>query len=221
VVDSQRGVIDKFLGDAILCLFEGADSAQRAVDCGVDILTVVKSINCDGNRPNDQAIQIGIGLHAGSVILGTIGSPNRMDSTVLGLPVNLAKRLEELTRPLGVEMLISDEVANQLPIGHGHRFRKLGEVFVKGCSTPMGIIEVYDQDPPEVRHLKDQIKPILSEGIGLYKSGYLNAALSKFQEAQHLYSQDLPLHLLIHSIRQGLKEGQAVKGMALLDFRLK
>ena len=221
VVDWRRGVIDKFLGDAILCLFEGPDSAQRAVDCGVEILTVVKSINRDGNRPSDQAIQIGIGLHAGPVILGTIGSPQRMDSTVLGLTVNLAKRLEEVTRSLGVEMLISNQVADQLPNGHGHRFRKLGEIFVKGSSTPIGISEVYDQDPPEVRHLKDQIEPILSEGIGLYKSGYLNAALSKFQEAQHLYSQDLPLNLLIHSIHQGLKEGQAVKGMALLDFRSK
>jgi class 3 adenylate cyclase len=221
VVDWRCGVIDKFMGDAILCLFEGSDSAQRAVDCGVDILTVVKSINQDGNRPSDQTIQISIGLHTGPVILGTIGSPKRMDSTVLGLTVNLAKRLEEVTRPLGVEMLISDQVADQLPIGHGHRFRKLGEVFVKGSSAPIGIIEVYDQDPPEVCHLKDQIGPILSEGIGLYKSGYLDAALSKFQEAQHIYPQDLPLHLLIHSIHQGLKEGQAAKGMALLDFRSK
>jgi adenylate cyclase len=221
VVDWRRGVIDKFLGDAILCIFEGDDSAQRAVDCGVDILTVVNSMNRDGIRPGDQAIQIGIGLHTGPVILGTIGSPKRMDSTVLGLTVNLAKRLEEVTRPLNVNMLISDQVAKQLSNRHGHRFRKLGEVFLKGSSTPTSIIEVYDQDPVEVRHLKDQIEPILSEGIGLYKSGDLNAALSKFQEAQRLYSQDLPLHFLIHSIHQSLKEGQAVKGTALLDFRSK
>ncbi len=221
VVDWRRGVIDKFLGDAILCIFEGADSAQRAVDCGVDILTVVKSINREETRPSDQSIQIGIGLHTGPVILGTIGSPKRMDSTVLGLTVNLAKRLEEVTRPLNVDMLISDQVAEQLPDGHGHRFRKLGEVFLKGSSTPISIIEVYDRDPVEVRHLKDQIKPILSEGIELYKSGHLNAALSKFQEAQRLYPQDLPLQLLIRSIHQSLKEGKTVKGMALLDFRSK
>ena len=191
------------------------------MDCGVDILTVVKSINRDENRPSNQSIQIGIGLHTGPVILGTIGSPKRMDSTVLGLTVNLAKRLEEVTRPLNVDMLISDQVAEQLPNGHGHRFRKLGEVFLKGSSTPISITEVYDRDPVEVRHLKDQIQPILSEGIGLYKSGHLNAALSKLQEAQRLYPQDLPLQLLIRSLHQGLKEGQAVKGMALLDFRSK
>lgn len=221
VVDWRRGVIDKFLGDAILCIFEGPDSCQRAVNCGVDILTVVKSINREENRPRDRILQIGIGLHTGPVILGTIGSPKRMDSTVLGLTVNLAKRLEEVTRPLGVDMLISDQVASQLPRGHGHRFRKLGEVYVKGSSTPIGIIEVYDQDPPEVRYLKDQTEPLMSEGISLYQSGYLPDALSKFQEAQRIDSNDLALHLLIHSVKRSIKEGQAVKGTALLDFRSK
>jgi len=221
VVDWRRGVIDKFLGDMILCIFEGDDSAQRAVACGVDILTVVKSINTDKNRPTDQAIQIGIGLHTGPVILGTIGSPKRMDSTVLGLTVNLAKRLEELTRPLGIDMLISDQVANQLPNGHGHRFRKLGEVSVKGSSVPIGAIEVYDQDQPEVRHLKDQIEPIMSEGIELFKAGRLDDAMSNFHRAQVIFPQDLPLRLLMTSLQNALKQGQPLKGSALLDFRTK
>jgi len=221
VVDWRRGVIDKFLGDAVLCIFEGADSAQRAVACGVDILTVVRSINTDENRPSNQTIQIGIGLHTGPVILGTIGSPKRMDSTVLGLAVNLAKRLEELTRPLAVDMIISDQVANQLPNGHGHRLRKLGEVSVKGSSVPIGIVEVYDQDPPEVRDLKERIEPMMSEGIELFKAGRLDDALSKFQEAQLIFPQDLPLRLLVTSLRNALEQGQPVKGAALLDFRSK
>ena len=221
VVDWRRGVIDKFLGDAVLCIFEGADSAQRAVACGVDILTVVRSINTDENRPSNQTIQIGIGLHTGPVILGTIGSPKRMDSTVLGLAVNLAKRLEELTRPLAVDMIISDQVANQLPNGHGHRLRKLGEVSVKGSSVPIGIIEVYDQDPPEVRDLKERIEPMMSEGIELFKVGRLDDALSKFQETQLIFPQDLPLRLLVTSLRNALEQGQPVKGAALLDFRSK
>jgi class 3 adenylate cyclase len=221
VVDWRHGVIDKFLGDAILCIFEGVDAAQRAVDCGVDILTVVKSINADANRPTEQAIQIGIGLHTGPVILGTIGSPKRMDSTVLGLAVNLAKRLEEVTRPLGVEMLISDQVANQLPNGHGHQFRKLGGVSIKGSSTPIGIIEVYDQDPPEVRYLKDQIGPVMSEGIEFVEAGHLDAAMANLKKAQDIFPQDLPLRLLIASLQNSLEQGQTIQGSALLDFRSK
>ena len=221
VVDCQQGVVDKFLGDMILCTFEGKDSAQRAVDCGVDILTVVKSINVDENRPTDQTIEIRIGVHAGPVILGTIGSPKRMDSTVLGLTVNLAKRIEEITRHLGVEMLISEQVANQLSNVHGHKFRKLGKVSIKGSSTPIGMIEVYDQDPPEERHLKDQIEPIMSEGIEFFKAGHLDAAMSNFKKAQVIFPQDLPLHLLMTSLQNALGRGQELQGSALLDFRSK
>jgi adenylate cyclase len=214
-------VIDKFLGDMILCIFEGGDSAQRAVDCGVDILTVVKSLNKDENRPADQTIAVRIGIHAGPVILGTIGSPKRMDSTVLGLTVNLAKRIEEVTRPLGVEMLISEQVADQFSEKHGHKLRKLGEVPVKGSSVPIGIIEVYDQDPPEVRLLKDRIGPILSEGIEFFRAGHLDAAMSNFKRARSIFPQDPPLCLLMNSLQHALEQGRPAKGFALLDFRSK
>ena len=167
----------------------------------------------------DQAVQIRMGLHAGPVILGTIGASDRMDSTVLGLTVNLTKRLEEVTRALGVDMLISDQVANKLPTGHGHRLRRLGEASLKGCSTPVCIIEVYDQDPPEVQNLKNRIGPLIGEGIELFKAGRFEAALSKFEVARNVYPHDLPLQLLIASIRDSLDRGKMVQGAALFDFR--
>jgi adenylate cyclase len=219
VVSGQGGVIDKFLGDAVLCIFEGADSAQRAVACGVDMLATVKSFNTEENRSAGQAVQIGIGLHIGPVILGTIGSSERMDSTVLGLTVNLAKRLEEITKPLGVDMLISDQVAKRLPNRHNYYLRDLGEVWVRNGLTPLTIFEVFDQDPPEVRDLKDRIKPIMAEGIELVRAGRLEAALTKFQEVQSISPQDLPLRLLINSLRSALEQGQTIKGAALLDLR--
>jgi class 3 adenylate cyclase len=219
VVKRWRGVIDKFLGDAVLCIFEEPEAAERAVACGLDMLSTVRSFNNEKNLPTDQTVKIGIGVHIGPVILGTIGSSERMDSTVLGLTVNLAKRLEEVTKPLGTEMLISDEVAKRLPAGHAYRLRNLGEVLVKGYSAPVAISEVYNHDPPEVRNLKDRIEPIMSEGIDLLKIGRMDAALSKFQEAHSLFPLDLPLHLLITSLKQTL--GQEEKGtkVTLLDLR--
>lgn len=141
-VNAQGGVIDKFLGDAVLCIFEGVDSAKRAVACGVEMLQVVRAFNAGNHTPADQAIQIGIGLHSGPVILGTIGCSERMDSTVLGLTVNLAKRFEELTKSLGVRMLISEEVVRRLPDPHPYPLRNLGEVTVKGHSSPLTVYEV-------------------------------------------------------------------------------
>jgi adenylate cyclase len=219
VVNRWRGVIDKFLGDAVLCIFEEPDSAERAVGCGLDMLSAVKSFNAEKNLPTDQTVKIGIGVHTGPVILGTIGSSERMDSTVLGLTVNLAKRLEEVTRPLGVDMLISDQVTHRLPTGHTYRFRKLGDVLVRGYSEPVAVAEVYNHDPPELRNLKDRIEPILSEGIKLFKTGLLEDAFSKLQEAQSILPQDLPLHLLITSLRETLGQGQKAKGVTLLNFK--
>ena len=219
LVNARQGVIDKFLGDGVLCIFEGADSAERAVACGVEMLGAVKSFNDEKDRPIDQAVQIGIGLHTGPVILGTIGSSDRMDSTVLGLTVNLAKRLEEATKPLGVDMLISEEVVNRLRNEHTHRFRRLGEISVKGCSVPVAVIEVYDHESPQVRNLKDRIEPIMAEGIDLFKDGRLDAALSKFEEAQSIFPQDLPLTLFMTSLRHALEGGGTVRGAALLDFK--
>jgi class 3 adenylate cyclase len=77
-----------------------------------------------------------------------------MDSTVLGLTVNLAKRLEEITKPLGVDMLISNQVAKRLPNSHNHRLRVLAEVWIRGSLTPLIVFEVYDQDPLELRNSK-------------------------------------------------------------------
>jgi hypothetical protein len=104
-------------------------------------------------------------------------------------------------------------------MGHGHHLRKLSEASLKGCSAPVGIIEVYDQDPPEVQNLKNRIEPLVGEGIELFKAGCLNEALSKFQAAQDIYPQDFPLQLLITSIKGALDKGKIVKGAALLDFR--
>jgi class 3 adenylate cyclase len=218
-VSGQGGVIDKFIGDAVLCIFEGNDSAQRAVACGIDMLRAVKSFNVEENRQGDHLIRVGIGLHAGPVILGTIGSTERMDSTVLGLTVNLAKRLEEATKTLHIDMIISDQVAKRLPDRNHYRLRDLGEAWVKGALRPLTIFEVFDQDPPELRSLKDQIGPILAEGIGLVREGHLEAALTKFQEAQSLFPQDPPLRLLLNSLNHALEQHLQVTGAVLLDLR--
>jgi adenylate cyclase len=218
-VSRQGGVIDKFIGDAVLCIFEGSDSAQRAVACGIEMLGEVKTFNAEEGQPKGQPVQIGIGLHSGPVILGTIGSSERMDSTVLGLTVNLAKRLEEITKKIGVNMLISEQVAKRLPDRNHYRLRDLGEAWVKGALSPLTLFEVYDQDPPEVRNLKDRVKPIMSEGINLARSIHLEAALTKFEEVQSVLPHDLSLRLLIASLRSSLEQGQTVRGAALLDLR--
>jgi hypothetical protein len=142
-----------------------------------------------------------------------------MDSTVLGLTVNLAKRLEEITKKIGVDMIISDQVAKRLRERNHYRLRDLGEVWVKGALAPLTIFEVFDHDPPEVRNLKDRIMPIMSEAINLVRASHFEAALTKFEEVRSVFPHDLPLCLLIASLRSALEQEQPIRGAALLDLR--
>lgn len=219
VAAEGQGVIDKFLGDAVLCIFEGVDSAERAVTCGVKMFSVVGSFNDEEGRSADHTVQIGIGLHTGPVILGTIGASDRMDSTVLGTTVNLAKRIQEATGLLGVDMLITEQVAARLPLGHPHRLRTIGEAFLKGCSEPVSIIEVCDHDSADVQQLKGRVEPLIGEGIAFFKAGRFDAALSKFQTAQNIYPEDLPLQLLTASSKGALDRADTVGAATLFDFR--
>jgi len=116
-------------------------------------------------------------------------------------------------------MIISDQVAKRLPDRNHYRLRDLGEAWVKGTSSPLTLFEVYDQDPPEVRNLKDRIGCILTEGVGLVRTGHLEAALTKFQEAQSLFPQDPPLRLLLNSLNHALEQHLQVTGAVLLDLR--
>ncbi len=216
VVTRHQGIIDKYLGDAVLCIFEDPDSAKKAVECGLDMLATVKSFNDEKGRLVKPTVQIGVGLHTGPVILGTIGSSERMDSTVLGFTVNMAKHLEELTKHFGVNMLISNQVLNHLSPAQEYHCRELGEILMKDSLAPMSVFEVYDQDTAESKHLKDLMKPMMAESIKLFKEGRLEAALSKLQEAQHISSEDLPLRLLINSVKNALEHGQLTQGASLL-----
>ncbi|MGB9627625.1 MAG: adenylate/guanylate cyclase domain-containing protein, partial [Thermodesulfobacteriota bacterium] len=157
--------------------------------------------------------------HTGPVILGTIGSSERMDSTVLGLSVNVTKRIEEATRSLNVSFLTSEEVIKQLPESHPYRLRPLGEVWFKGCSKALRMFEVYDEDPPEVRRLKDYILPLLNEGFQLIEKNQLALALLKFQEAQSFFQKDPSLRFLVSSLSHILEKGEVKKSPVLIDFR--
>jgi adenylate cyclase len=119
IVEGQHaGMINKYLGDGFMALFGIGTSltnhAQDAFDAGRDILHALVKLNqdfvADGHRP----IQIGIGIHSGPAIVGSIGSPQRLEFTAIGATVNLASRIENLTKQFGVSMLITADAAARL-----------------------------------------------------------------------------------------------------------
>jgi adenylate cyclase len=111
VVDRHNGIINKFLGDGFLAIFgaplDDPAAARNALAAARDMLAAVE----DWNRTRPQhALRVGIGIHMGEAVTGTVGSPQRKEYTVIGDTVNLAARLEQLTKEAGAQILVSTAV---------------------------------------------------------------------------------------------------------------
>ena len=105
------GTLDKFLGDGVMVTFgtpdARADDAVRALDCARAIIYSISDWNAARKERGEQTIKVGVGLHFGSVVLGDVGDENRLEYAVIGDTVNVASRVEELTRSLGADIVVS------------------------------------------------------------------------------------------------------------------
>ncbi len=142
VVRRNNGFIDKYIGDAIMALFP--DSVEDAVHGAVELQEELRRYNSFRGRTHRGAIKIGIGLHTGDLMLGTIGEEKRMEGTVLSDSVNLASRVEGLTKELGAQLLVTQSVIAGLESPDGCKYRFMGSTRVKGKRAEVEIYEILD-----------------------------------------------------------------------------
>jgi adenylate cyclase len=135
IIDRNGGIVNKFLGDGFLALFgaplEDPDAGQRAVTAAREILQATEL----ANAASDWPLRLGIGIHIGKVVAGSVGSSRRKEYTVIGDTVNFAARLEALNKEYGSQILISDDVLAAVREGRGDAV-SLGEVAVRGYDQP-------------------------------------------------------------------------------------
>ncbi|MEG4811546.1 adenylate/guanylate cyclase domain-containing protein [Microcoleus sp. F8-D3] len=208
----NHGFIDKYIGDAIMALF--GYSADDAVKAGIAMLHSLHEYNQHRISCSYEPIKIGIGINTGSLMLGTVGSTNRMDSTVIGDAVNLASRVESLTKSYGVSMLITKNTFLELSDTASYAIRNIGCVRVKGKSELLTIYEVFDADAPEVKEGKLATLPVFLEAL-------YNYAAAKHQEAAELFADCLrqnPLDRVAHNYLQRCQELQIIVPKSLSDF---
>ncbi len=133
VVHARHGVVDKFVGDALIALFgvprSAGDDARNAVVAARQMIAERRRLNAEGHR----RIEIGIGIASGTVVAGCMGSADRLNYTVLGERVNLASRLSG--RAAGMEVLIDDQTRRRL--AHGVVVEALPPLQLKGFSAPV------------------------------------------------------------------------------------
>ena len=162
VIRDHNGFIDKYIGDAIMALFEHADDALRA---SLAMLDTLANSNAERLASGLTPLGIGIGLNTGSLMLGTIGEKHRMDGTVISDTVNLAARIESLTKTYGIALLISQNTYDQLSSPDAFDIRPIDVVVVKGKTEPVTILEVFDRNEPAERVSKARTRDLLFLGV--------------------------------------------------------
>ena len=181
-ITSNNGFIDKYIGDAIMALF--SDFADDAVKAGIAMLNILTDYNEHRQSVGYIPIQIGIGINSGSLMLGTVGGKSRMDSTVISDAVNLASRIEGLTKDYGVPLLISQETLERLRNPADYAIRIVDKVQVKGKSQYVIVYEVFDADPPGILAAKLANLPTYTEAM-------LLCDRKEFREAGKLFEECL------------------------------
>ncbi|MEZ2240596.1 adenylate/guanylate cyclase domain-containing protein [Microcoleus sp.] len=184
LIVENRGFIDKYIGDAIMALFsEGADDAVRA---GIAMLHALVEYNQERASAGYIPIKIGVGINTGSLMLGIVGGPSRMDGTVISDAVNLASRIESLTKKYGVSLLITHPTFECLKNPADYAIRKIDRVQVKGKSEMVTVYEVFDADLPEIKAGKLATLQVFSEALFLYDMKNFSGAALLFTEClQH------------------------------------
>jgi class 3 adenylate cyclase len=178
IIREHGGFIDKYIGDSIMALFPTAP--DHALKAAIDMQHALDNYNQKRQSGDALPIQIGIGINTGSLMLGTIGGESRMDSTVIGDDVNLASRIESMTKMYGSTLLISEKTFLGLDTPLAYSTRIVGRVRVKGKSEPITVYEVFDGDDPRVKEAKSTTLKLFEEAVASYHR-------QEFREAQKLF----------------------------------
>ena len=200
IIMEHKGIIDKFMGDAIMALFgapvQYGDDPSQAVKTSLEMIHELEGFNKNQVRLGIRPFKIGIGLNTGNVVVGNIGSNQKLEYTCIGDTVNLASRLEGLTKMYGIPIIISEFTLKQA--GTNVHARELDAVRVKGKVQPVRIYEPYD----DIAGGASDGYETFNEAISLYRSRNIEGALKLFNESKNILENDYPSTLYIDRCKE-------------------
>jgi len=202
IIRKHNGFIDKFMGDGVMALF--SESPDDAVTAAIEMQRNLSEFN--QSRAKNAYVRIGIGIHTGTLMLGTVGELRRMEGTVISDVVNVASRLESLTKVFGSGIIVSEETLNKLASSFPHR--SLGIVRVKGKRQAVSIYEILSGVDP-LDDVKLQTRALLDEALRQYQRSVLDLALDGFGKVLTINPDDQVAKVYAERVAQLQRDGKA------------
>ena len=191
-ITDEGGMLDKFIGDAIMAEFgipvAHGDDPDRGMRAAIKMITELRALNQRRQARGQKPVLMGVGLNTDTVVSGNIGSPKRMDYTVIGDGVNLASRLESACKEYSAQILASEATVKKLK--GSFRMREVDLVVVKGKTEPVSVYEILDFHTDESFPNLPEVVNHFRAGLKYYRAGEFDRAIKQFSEALTLHPGD-------------------------------
>jgi len=205
VIGKNNGFIDKYIGDSIMALFPV--DVEDAINASIEMRIKLAEFNQVITQFDTEPINSGIGIHTGSLMLGVVGGENRIDGTVISDAVNLASRLEGLTKIYGGSVIISEDTLVKINNSANYEYRFLDVVKVKGKKKAVYIFEILNGEPESCRELKKLTKLNFGRAADMYQNKEFDKALKLFSDICTQNPSDKAAAFYVNRCKHFLKEG--------------
>lgn len=207
IIIDHKGTIDKFIGDAIMAIYgapvQYENDPVQAISTGLEMIEALGDFNKKQVRMGRPVFKIGVGVNTGDVVVGNIGSNQKLDYTCIGDAVNLASRLEGLTKMYGVPIIISEYTYDESH--HEISAREIDAVRVKGKLQPVKIYEPYKEVTASIKEGYE----VFNEAIKLYRNMKFQDAIKLFNNSNRVLKSDIPSSLYIDRCKELLQNPPA------------
>ena len=193
-IANNEGFVDSYIGDAIMALFEG--NSRFAIQAGVDMSAELRELNSRRCARGEAPVNMGVGVNSGPLTLGTIGGPTRIKCGVIGESVNLAARIQELTKRYRAFLLASESSIAALDDPNTYTSRVVGRVIVVGMNQPTTLYEVLDAELSlSLRDSKLESLPAYNRGVAAFYAREFDDAAAEFDRCLAILPEDTPVAL--------------------------
>ena len=213
----HNGFINQYLGDAIMAIFPR--NAEDALLAAIEMQREVQDLNTARTAQNQSTIQIGVGMHTGPLIMGITGDKDRMDATTISDTVNIASRLESLTKHYSVNIILSDSSLKQIGKQDGFHLRSLGLVQLKGKREAVEIHECFDTLPDKENKLNTLAA--FNEGVSLFLNKSFHEANLAFKKVVDTDPFDHTAKFFYRNTKKILEEGVFENGAGIVAMHEK
>ena len=215
----NNGFINQYIGDAIMAIFPG--NASDALSAAIEMQKNVDELNEERLKNDQSPISIGVGMHTGSLIMGITGDADRLDATTISDTVNIASRLESLTKYYKTNIILSDACLEQINQEQNFHLRYIGSVQLKGKHKSIKIHECFSGNEKEDIIKKQRTLSVFNDGMENYLNKSFGIAINAFSSVAEEHPEDQTALFFLNNAKQYLQRGVPENWTGVLEMTTK